>query len=157
MADEQRELVGACKAFGLRTGEIVSKYLLYGVSSTVIGMAAGTFAARFFFEVFALNSYGVYYTFDITKPSWSVRPTVIVLVSGVLISVLATLIACGRLLRSPATVLMRPKVPAGGNGRKRGRKHLFPLYFRAIVMNILRDWKRVTVTVVCVGYCCALS
>ena len=155
MVDEQRELVGTCKALGLHNREILSKYMFYGVSSTAIGIAAGVLAARLF-EHFVLVSYDVYYTFDVTQLAFSVRPTVIVAAGGLLISVLATLISCGMLMRSTAVVLMRPRVPAGGRKRRSERKHILSLYFRLIVTNILRDWKRVTVTIVCVAGCCAL-
>ena len=156
MVDEQREQVGACKAFGLRNGEVLSKYMLYGVSATALGMAAGVAAARFMMEGFVLGSYNIYYTFDVTPPAIPLLPTVAVLAAGILLAVLATLVSCGMLMRSTAITLMRPKVPDGRKKPKKRRHKYLSLYFRLIVRNILKDWKRVTVTIVCVAGCCAL-
>ena len=155
MIDEQRNLVGAGKALGLFNREIFAKYLLFGMTGTILGTALGILTARFVMEVYVLKSAGSYYTFDTTKPTLVVAPTVIALAAGGLLSFLATLFACTKLMQSTAIQLMQPKVPAGR--RKTGSsKHLLPLYSRLILLNIRSDLRRVIVTIVSVAGCCAL-
>jgi uncharacterized phage infection (PIP) family protein YhgE len=64
MIDEQRNLVGAGKALGLYNREIFAKYLMFGMSGTVLGTALGILTARFLMEVYVLKSAGSFYTFD---------------------------------------------------------------------------------------------
>jgi len=155
MIDEQRNLVGAGKALGLYNREIFAKYLLFGMTGTTVGTVLGILAARFLMEVYVLKSAGSFYTFDTTKPTLVIAPTLIALAAGGLLSLLATLFACMKLMRSSAIQLMQPKVPAGR--RKVGsRKHVLPLYSRLILLNIRSDLSRVIVTIVSVAGCCAL-
>ena len=155
MIDEQRNLVGAGKALGLFNREIFAKYLLFGMTGTLLGTVLGILAARFLMEVYVLKSAGSYYTFDTTKPTLVVAPTVVALAAGGLLSLLSTWFACTKLMRSTAIQLMQPKVPAG---RKKagGGKHVLPLYSRLILLNIRSDLRRVIVTIVSVAGCCAL-
>ena len=155
MIDEQRSLVGAGKALGLFNREIFAKYLLFGMTGTVVGTALGILTARFLMEVYVLKSAGSFYTFDTTKPTLVVAPTLVALAAGGLLSLLATWFACTKLMRSTAIQLMQPKVPAG---RKKagGGKHVLPLYSRLILLNIRSDLRRVIVTIVSVAGCCAL-
>ena len=156
MIDEQRNLVGAGKALGLFNREIFKKYLLFGVSATVTGTVLGILTARFAMEVYVLKKAGAFYTFDTSTPALIVKPTIIVLVAGLLLSVAAIWFACKKLMRSTAIQLMQPKVPAGRKRAKSGRSHVLSLYTRLILLNIWSDLKRVIVTVVSVAGCCAL-
>ena len=156
MIDEQRSLVGAGKALGLFNREIFAKYLLFGVSATLIGTLLGMLTARFWMEVYILKSARSFYTFDTSRPLLLVRPTVIVVTAGVLLSVAAIWFACTKLLRSTAIQLMQARIP---NGRKKdGKKggHVLSLYSRLILLNVRTDLRRVIVTVVSVAGCCAL-
>ena len=155
MIDEQRNVVGAGKALGLFNREIFAKYLLFGMTGTILGIALGILTARFSMEVYVLKSAGSYYTFDTTKPTLVVAPTVIALAAGGLLSLLATWFACTKLMRSTAIQLMQPKVPAGRKKAGSG-KHILPLYSRLILLNIRSDLRRVIVTIVSVAGCCAL-
>ncbi len=155
MVDEQRTLVGAMKANGFRGGEILAKYLLFGVSATGLGMALGVLMARFFLEPFVLSGYDVYYTFDMARPVLTAIPTLTVILFGMMLSSGAVWIASRRLLRLPAVTLLQPPAPAG-KARTGGGKHVLSLYSRLILANIRTDIRRVAVTVVSVAGCCAL-
>ena len=155
MIDEQRNLVGAGKALGLYNREIFAKYLMFGMSGTVLGTALGILTARFLMEVYVLKSAGSFYTFDTTKPTLIVAPTLVALAAGGVLSLSATWFACNKLMRSTAIQLMQPKVPAGRN-KAGGGKHVLSLYSRLILLNIRSDLRRVIVTIVSVAGCCAL-
>ena len=156
MIDEQRTLVGTTKALGFFNREIFAKYLLFGLSATLIGMVLGILTGHFWMEGFILKGYDAYYTFDTTKITLEVLPTLIVLLAGTLLAVGAITFACYRLLRTPAVQLMQQSVPAGKNAPVRNGKRFLSLYSRLILLNIRTDLKRVIVTVVSVAGCCAL-
>ena len=156
MIDEQRSLVGAGKALGQYNREIFAKYLLFGVTATLLGTLLGTLVARFWMEVYVLENARRFYTFDTSKPILLVRPTVIVVTAGVLLSVAATWFACKKLLKSTAIQLMLPRVPGGRKKEGKESGHVLSLYSRLILLNIRTDIKRVIVTVVSVAGCCAL-
>jgi hypothetical protein len=88
----------------------------------VFGTVMGILTARYAMEVYVLKNASPYYTFDTTTPTLIVKPTVIVLAAGLLLSVAAIWFACTKLLRSTAIELMRPKVPGGrkrsGSGKR---------------------------------------
>ena len=156
MIDEQRNLVGAGKALGLYNREVFAKYLLFGLSSTLIGTALGILAARFGMEAYVLQSAKPYYTFDTSKPTLILKPTVIVIAAGLLLSVAATWFACKKLLRSTAIELMQPRVPFTRKKAGKSSEHIRQLYPRLILRNIRSDLGRVIVTIVSVAGCCAL-
>ncbi len=156
MIDEQRTLVGTTKALGFFNREIFSKYLLFGLSATVLGTVLGILAARFLLESFILKGYNTYYTYDTTAPTITVGPTLIVLFAAMLLAVAAITFACYRLIRTPAIRLMQQAVPKGRKKSAKRGKAALSLYSRLILLNIGTDLKRVIVTVVSVAGCCAL-
>ena len=156
MIDEQRTLVGTTKALGFFNREILAKYLLFGLSATVLGTLFGVLLARFVFEPFILKGYGAYYTYDTTAPTVTVGPTLIVLLAGIVLAVGAIVLACYRLIRTPAIRLMQQAVPKGRKKSAKGGKRLLSLYSRLILLNMRTDLKRVIVTIVSVAGCCTL-
>lgn len=155
MIDEQRTLVGTTKAVGFFNREIFAKYLLFGVSGTVIGVVLGMIAARFVMEPLALGGYDRYYTHSLNRPVIAPVPTLAVLLAGVAVAWLAVWLACTRLLRTPAIRLMQAAVPQGTK-KAAGGSRSGSLYTRLILLNMRSDWRRVLVTIVSVAGCCAL-
>ncbi len=156
MIDEQRSLVGATKALGFYTREIFAKYLLFGLSGTVLGTVLGFLIARFGVQLFILNGYQIFYRVDITRSTMTFLPTLAVFAVGALLSVCAVWFACRRLLKTPAVALLQTAMPKGRNKTGSGKKSVLPLYSRLILRNIRSDLRRVIVTVVSVAGCCAL-
>lgn len=156
MVAEQRTLIGTTKALGFYVREVLAKYLLFGVSATVMGMLLGVLLARFYMESIALNGYNDYFFIDISKPGMDAGATAVVLVSGVLLATGAVLAACLRLIRLPATQLLQAAVPKGKTRPETGRRTLLSLYSRLILRNMRTDWKRIAVTLISVAGCCAL-
>lgn len=154
MVDEHRKLIGTTKALGFFNKEIFAKYLIFGVSPTVLGIILGVAAARLGVEPFLLNGLNKYYFFDISKPRFMLLPTVLVIAAAAVMAAVAVWFACTKLLREPAVRLMQDKMPAGRKGQG-GRRGL-SLYSRLILLNMRSDLKRVIVTIVSVAGCCAL-
>lgn len=156
IVDEQRGQVGTTKAMGFFRREIFAKYLFFGVSATALGLGLGILAARFLMTGFTLRGYNLYYRYDISESHLYLRPTLAVLGLGILLAVAAVSLACFRLLKDPAIVLMKDRIPAGGKREKRNTGSLRTLYSRLILRNMRTDMKRVLVTIVSVAGCCAL-
>ncbi|MBR1739040.1 MAG: ABC transporter permease [Ruminococcus sp.] len=95
------------------------------------------------------------YAFGEAKPVIVIGKTVVVLIFGLAMGFGATYIACARLLRSTAVVLMKEKAPNAVKSKNGGRR-AGTLYSRLIVRNMLSDLKRVAVTIVSVAGCCSL-
>ncbi len=156
IVDEQRSQVGTTKAMGFFRREIFAKYLFFGVSATCLGLGLGILAARFLMTGFTLRGYNLYYRYDISESHLYLRPTLAVLGMGVLLAMAAVSLACFRLLKDPAIVLMKDRIPAGGKREKRNTGSVRTLYSRLILRNMRTDMKRVLVTIVSVAGCCAL-
>ncbi len=155
MVDEQRRQIGTTKALGFFNREIFAKYLLFGVSATLIGCSIGLLLARVGIQSIILGGYGMYFDPPLTKPSLVALSTVIVFAAGNLLAFFAILFACFRLLRAPAVKLMQPAMPRGRN-KAASKTSARSLYARLILLNIRSDLRRVLVTVVSVAGCCAL-
>ena len=156
IVDEQKKLVGTTKAFGFYKREVFGKYLAFGCSATLVGCLLGILAGTFLLQFFAVYSYGRFYFFG--TPALTVIPwqLVAVPVAGVLLAAAAVWFACGRLLRSPATELMKDAIPAGKKKTKRSNRRGMSLYNKLIIRNMRTDLKRICVTIVSIAGCCAL-
>lgn len=156
MVDEQRRQIGTTKALGFFNREIFAKYLLFGISATLLGCVIGLLIARFGIQGFITNGYNLYFDYNLKKPAMVALPTVIVFLAGILLAFFSIWFACAKLLRTPAIRLMQQAVPKGRNKAASGKKSALSLYSRLILLNIRTDFRRVLVTVVSVAGCCAL-
>ena len=156
MVDEQRRQIGTTKALGFFNREIFVKYLLFGITATLLGCVLGLLIARFWIQNFITNGYNLYFDYNLKKPAMVALPTVIVFFAGIALAFFSIWFACVKLLRTPAIRLMQQSVPKGRNKAASGRKSALSLYSRLILLNIRTDFRRVLVTVVSVAGCCAL-
>ena len=155
MVDEQSILVGTTKALGFYNKEVMAKYLIFGVRSTLLGVIAGILLAYFVLQKLCLNMYAPYYTVPKAPPCFLLGPSVLLFVGGLALAVAAVLIASYSLMKSTAVTLMKGKEP----------KQLFKtgksassssLYTRLILLNMGSDLTRVIVTIVSIAGCCIL-
>ena len=155
--DEQKKLVGATKALGFFNYEILAKYLIFGVTGTVVGMILGAFAGYLVLQKIILKIYDRNYVFDNTIRAIHYPLAGAVVVGGLLISGFAVWFACTTLLKSSAIQLMQDSVP--GIKKKSSKKKKAgkgSLYAKLILFNMLTDMKRVVVTIVSIAGCCTL-
>ena len=155
MVEQDSRLTGAEKAMGLKNSEILGKYLIYGVSSTLAGVLLGILIAYFGLLRFVLMGFSLVFRFEERVYSFLPDQTVFVAAGALIMSAAAVWFGCTRLLRSTAVTLMHGKAPdtrkAKSAKRRRGS-----LYSRLILQNIRNDRKRVLVTVISIAGCCAL-
>ena len=111
MVDEQSILVGTTKALGFYNKEVMAKYLIFGVRSTLLGVIAGILLAYFVLQTLCLNMYAPYYTVPKAPPCFLLGPSVLLFVGGLALAVAAVLIASYSLMKSTAVTLMKGKEP----------------------------------------------
>ena len=151
--EEERKLVGTSKAFGFRNNEILSKYLCFGILSTLLGciLAAimGIVGTTFIQKM--IGDTGIY-NFGAAATVIEPKKIIILTVLAVVSSMVVTIGACTGLLRSPASVLMKGQVLENKKTR-----HIFKdnqkgsLYSRLIIRNMINDKARVIVSIIIVA------
>lgn len=155
IADQQKQ-VGTIKAMGFRYGEILGKYLIFGISSVCLGTAAGAAFSYFFVQdmLIDMNKH-MFVTYTINK-AFVPSSTAAVILCAVGVASVTAWISCRRLAAQPARVLLAGDGPTSVMRKKKSSKSRTSLYFRLIFRNIRTDWQRVTVTVISIAGCCIL-
>lgn len=158
--DEQKTLVGTAKAFGFTKTEVAKKYLMFGVSAAVIGSILSVIGAyllaNFIHKMYANTGM---YPFGAARSIITVRITVIACLMITAVTVIASLIACTDILRSPASVLMKGTVIRKSDNKPKKTKkvsHKGSLYSRLIIRNMKDDKARVLVTIAIIAFSCLL-
>ena len=152
--EEQKKMVGTVKAFGFHKGEILSKYLLFGITAAVVGCIAGI-AVALGLSGFVLQKYHASGMYQFDCPSSVITPgaTVAACICMILVCALATVIACTDILKSPASVLMK-----GGRAKKSDKKKKASsrkggsLYSRLIIRNMIEDKVRVLISIAIIAF-----
>ena len=159
MISDQRGLVGAQKALGFTSGEILRHYIAYNTMSSVLGSILGCVFGIGIVEVIILYIYSSEMLIDIRTINIDILSCVIAVVICFIIFILATLAACTKLVRQPAIDLMRGEVPVKGKRflieRLPGYKRL-SLYTRTMIKNLLIDKGRAATTIAGVIGCISL-
>ncbi len=156
MVDEQSILVGTTKALGFYNKEVMAKYLIFGVRSTLLGVIAGILLAYFVLQTLCLNMYAPYYTVPKAPPCFLLGPSVLLFVGGLALAVAAVLIASYSLMKSTAVTLMKGKEPKQLFKTGKSASSSSSLYTRLILLNMGSDLTRVIVTIVSIAGCCIL-
>lgn len=154
--EESRRLVGAQKALGFFSGEIRTKYLVFGISATFVGMLLGAVLGYYMVEGLILRIHNVFYVTDPMKRSFLFGTFGIVLAAGILLAGLAVWLACHRLLKETAKSLMAAKAPEKALSRSAAGSSGGSLYSKLIFRNMRNDIARILVTIVSIAGCCIL-
>ena len=155
IVDEQRKLVGTTKALGFYNREILGKYLIFGISATIVGALIGIVAGYFVIQGVVLNSYSNMYVIGGIPAGILIDTSVLAVGLAIVLAIVAVTISCMSLMRSTAIDLMREKQPKARKSSK-SSKSGGSLYSRLILRNMRSDLPRVIVTTVSVAGCCAL-
>lgn len=116
MIDEQRTLIGAQKALGFRSKEILDHYMLYNVLCAVLGIAIGWLASVVIVELLVLHIFKPNFLLENIPLTFAVKEAVITAVICLTVFMASTYAACAKLVRMPATELLRGEVPVRGKG-----------------------------------------
>ena len=151
--DEQKELVGTEKSMGFFNRTIRVKYLIYGISSVVVGIIAGIvleLVLQFIFQ----KSIGDMYIFGTPDTYFSFGPALFIIITNILVAIIATYLACRKLLSYSAVQLMNGQTGNIGKKRKNRSKTRKNLYSKLILRNMITAKERVAISVVIIAGSC---
>jgi len=160
LVEEQRTQIGTMKALGYEDKTIISKYLIYASSASTVGTVIGVLAGFSGLPHAIFAAWGIMY--EVPKLTVQLLPGYILL--GAVISIgltsFAAYLSCAKELKTPASILMRPKPPKDG---KRVYLEKIPAIWsklnftsKVTVRNLFRNKKRFAVTVIGIAGCTAL-
>ncbi|MBQ9980728.1 MAG: FtsX-like permease family protein [Oscillospiraceae bacterium] len=160
MVDEQRTQIGVMKALGYGSGAIISKYIVYSASASLLGCISGYFLGTVFLPKIIWAAYKIMYNFgdiEYTFLPALAAGCVFAYLAGV---ILVTWLCCRSTLRLVAADLMRPKAPKSG---KRVIFERIPFLWNRMsflgkvsVRNILRYKQRLIMMIIGICGCSAL-
>ena len=160
MVDEERTQIGVLKAMGFSNGKIMTKYLLYAGSATVIGWAIGFFVCTWGLPQIFWFAYSVLYDFAAMPYLFSPSLAIITLAVSLAAILGATFLSCRKELISVPAKLIRPK--ATKNGKRIFLERITPLWKRLpflskiIFRNMLRYKRRLFMMLVGISCCAGL-
>ena len=160
MVDEQRTQLGTLKALGYTKGAIISKYLIYALSATILGCLLGYAIGFTIFPLVIFEAYRIMYTMpDIALPI-HVDYVILCMLVACLATGGATFAVCRKELDLVPAQLMRPAAPKVG--KKIWLEHIPAIWnrlgfiYKVTLRNIFRYKKRMLMTVVGISGCTAL-
>lgn len=160
MVEEERTQLGTMKALGYDNKEIVTKYMIYALSASLIGSILGISVGFVVFPKAFFAAWGIMYDLPSLNIHYIFGYIVLALGIAVISTCGAAYFACRSELKSVPAVLMRPKPPKEGK-----RVFLENIDFiwsrlsftsKVTVRNLLRNFKRFLMTLLGIGGCTAL-
>lgn len=160
MIDDQRVQIGIMKALGYSSGTIMSKYMFYSGSATLLGGIFGIAVGSIAFPAIVWFGYSILYSFSglVFTMNWPLAFGIIG--ANLAVMLLVTWYCCHRELKCAPADLIRPKAPEAG---KRTLLEKLPFIWnkfnfmqKVSARNILRYKKRIFMMLLGVGGCTAL-
>lgn len=159
MITEQRALIGAQKALGFQSGEILQHYMLYNALCAILGILIGWLASVVIVEILVLHIFSSDFLLGSIPLIFAWKGALLTAVICFVIFLTATYTACARLVRQPATELLRGEVPTQEKPfffeKWKAYKKL-SLYSRTMIKNVMSDKGRMMTTIMGVVGCIAL-
>jgi len=161
MIEEERTQIGTMKALGYGKGAIVSKYLWYSLSATLLGGIIGVVIGSYLFPWVIMKAYGILYTnipYILTPIQWKMSLISVLIAVGC--TVAATMSSCYKEMMAAPAILMRPVAPPAG--RRVFLEYIKPVWnalsfsWKATCRNLFRYKKRFFMTIFGIGGCMAL-
>lgn len=159
MIDEQRALIGAQKALGFRSGEILKHFMLYNTLCAFLGIVIGWLGSVIIVEILVLHIFKRHFLLRSIALTFAWKEALLTAGICLAIFLITTYVACSKLVRLPATTLLRGEVPTRGKSfffeKWKSYKKL-NLYSRTMIKNVLSDKGRMMTTIMGVVGCISL-
>lgn len=159
MIDEQKTMIGAQKALGFTSKEILKHYMLYNILCAILGIVLGWIASVGIVEILVLYIFTKRFVFGSIPLAFAWPQALIAGALYLIVFLIATYVSCAKLVRLPATTLLRGEMPTRKKGfffeKWRGYKKL-NLYSRTMIKNVMNDKGRMMTTITGVMGCIAL-
>ncbi|MCM1054957.1 MAG: FtsX-like permease family protein [Bacteroides sp.] len=160
MVEEQRSQIGTLKALGYTNGQIVSQYMFYALSATLLGALFGAAAGQKLFPFVIIKAYGMIYSLSelVIPTDWLL--TALSAVAAAAAVALTVYFSCRSELSEQPAQLMRPKAPRAG---KKILLDRLPVWKRVgfngkvTARNLFRYKRRMLMTIVGIAGCTALT
>lgn len=159
MIDEQKIMIGAQKALGFTSKEILKHYMLYNILCSVLGIVLGWIASVGIVEILVLYIFTERFVFGNIELTFAWPQALLAGGLYLIVFLVATYATCVKLVRLPATTLLRGEMPSRKKGfffeKWKGYKKL-NLYSRTMIKNVMNDKGRMMTTITGVMGCIAL-
>ena len=160
LIDEKRLEIGTLKALGYKESTIIKKYLIYGISATVIGGCLGLALGMVVFPTVIYNAWKMMYVLPKIAFETQIPLMLTTLLAAIIVTAVTTIIACYQQLVEKPSSLMRPKPLKVGKTiilEKIGFiwKHL-SFTSKVTARNIFRYKKKMAMTIIGIAGCSAL-
>lgn len=160
MAEERRTQIGTYKALGYSNIDIIKKYLVYGISASIIGISIGNIIGHTIFTKIIFNAYTMNFTIKEAVMTTRAEYPILSIIIALFSTVLPVIITVLSYLKSEPANLMRPKAPKSGGKILMERlsfiwKHLSFLQ-KVTFRNIFRYKGRMIMTILGVAGCMSL-
>jgi len=160
LVEERRTETGSLKAIGFSTAQLLSEYVVYALSATLLGCVIGLSAGFRIFPKVINNAYGMMYSLPPVKTPFRWNIAFAAGSIAVVCILIATLAACLAETKETPAVLMTPKAPSPGKRILLERVSFIwnklPFSGKVTARNLFRYKKRLYMTVLGVAGCSAL-
>ena len=160
LVDEQRGQIGVFRALGFSRGKIVSKYVIYALTATLIGSVLGLIAGMAIFPPVIYKTWRLMYDLPQMIMGFPIGNAAICVLSFSLLMTAVTTYVVNKTLKEVPSQLMRPKPPK--NARKVFLEKipfiwkLLSFTGRITARNLIRYKARALMTIIGVAGCTGL-
>ncbi len=160
MVEEERTQMGTLKAIGYSSSTIASKYLIYSLFASILGVALGIVIGIYLLPFAIFKAYSIMFSMPTIIFTFPVAYIMIGTSISLVTTIIASIVASYRELKVNPALLMRPKAPKPGK-----RVLLERIKFiwkrmsftsKVTVRNLFRKKSRLIMTVLGIGGCTAL-
>lgn len=160
MLHEERNQIGTLKALGIRDHEIIIKYLIYSISSVIIGSTLGIIIGVVILPLFVYFIYEMLYEFPSYSLTFNLKYFLIASTIAMIVAVASTLVCCKEAFKEKPVSLLKAKQ------EKVATTSIFEkipflwnklsLTTKISLKNIFRYKTRMLMTIIGIGGCLAL-
>ena len=158
IVEEETRIVGISKAFGFHQGEILRKYMSFGIGAALAGSVLAMLVSLSLGRAMLWVSEGTgLYVINAVHPRVLPLLTMGLCLATVVLCAAVSALTCLDLLKSPAELLLKGiSSRIGGRPGKKKKHKRRTLYFRMILRNMRADFGRVLLSVIIVTVSCIL-
>ncbi len=160
MIDEDRTTIGTLKALGYENGSIAAKYIIYSLSASIIGCSIGVAVGMYVFPYAIFAAYSIMFTIPELHYTLPIGSAIIGIATSLACTLLSTMLALRKELKSTPSVLMRPKAPKPGKRilleRIRFIWSRMKFSNKVTARNLFRNKQRFFMTIIGIAGCSAL-
>ena len=160
MLHEERNQIGTLKAIGIRDKEILTKYLIYSISSVIIGSLLGIIIGVVVLPLFVYFIYEMLYEFPSYELIFNVKYFLIASGIAFVVAIASTLISCKETFKEIPVALLKAKQEKDATASFFEKMpfvwNKLSLTTKISIKNIFRYKTRMFMTVIGIGGCLAL-